>query len=179
MWHSYSVVPIAFIVLLSGGQAGARTEDAKHCASVALPANLSAPRDWVPVLEQMYRGSSTFRAQCVRISDASNLSVSIRLDTAMLSLCRAFSLITRRQRIIRAEVHLPPTGTMFAELVGHEFEHIVEQVEGIDLRELARVKGSGVHEVQHELFETDRAQRTGRIVGDEVRASRAAHPSAD
>jgi hypothetical protein len=138
-----------------------------------LPANLELPREMVAILEQVYDRSSTFRAQCQRIADAPNLRVSIQLDAWMRSSCRAFTMIRRRQRLIHAQVHLPPSGTMFAELISHEFEHVIEQVEGLNLRELACVKGSGVHEVERDLFETDRAKRTRKIVADEVRTTRA------
>ena len=79
----------------------------------------------------------------------------------------------------RRALHLPPRGAQLAELVGHEFEHILEQVEGLNLRALADKKGSGVHEVERDLYETDRAQRTGRIVAEEVRATRSARRNAD
>jgi hypothetical protein len=67
----------------------------------------------------------------------------------------------------------------FGELLGHEFEHIVEQVEGINLRVLSRQRGSGVREVERELFETDRAQQAGRNIAEELRLARTARPSAD
>jgi hypothetical protein len=72
---------------------------------------------------------------------------------------------------IRADVHLPP-GTDYSELIGHEFEHLLEQVEGLDLRRLARVRGSGVWSVERELFESDRAQDAGRIVAAEFYKNR-------
>jgi hypothetical protein len=131
------------------------------------------------ILEQMYDRSLTFRAQCRRIADAPHLRVSIQLDGWIRSSCRAFTIIRRRQPLIDAQVHLPPSGTMFAELISHEFEHVIEQVEGLNLRELACVKGSGVHEVERDLFETDRAQRAGKVVADEVRSTRVGRPAAD
>jgi hypothetical protein len=55
-----------------------------------------------------------------------------------------------------------------AELVAHEFEHVIEQIEGVNLRKLARAKGSGVHEIEREVFESDRAQAAGRVVAAEA-----------
>ena len=93
------------------------------------------------------------------------------------SRCRAFTIVHRRGYAVRAQVHLPPSRSL-TELVGHEFEHLIEQIEGLDLKRLARVKGSGVHEGEGRVFETDRAQMAGRVVADEVdRYSRA--PFAD
>jgi hypothetical protein len=155
-------------------------EDPKSCAGHALPANLGLPPYLVATLEQIYNRSSTFRRQCRRIADAPNLRVSVQLDGWMRTECRAFTAIRRHQGgVIDAQVHMPPNGMMFAELVSHEFEHIIEQLEGLNLREMAAVKGSGVHELERDLFETDRAQRAGKIVADEVRATRDLRPAAD
>jgi hypothetical protein len=209
MRNSYWTVAIILITLFSGSQANAKIgreaarpergegfpnaaaafgarvgpprekEDPKPRGRRVLPANIELVPYLAATLEEIYDHSSTFRAQCQRIADAPHLRVSVQLDGWMRSSCRAFTMIRRRQGFIDAQVHLPPLGTMFAELIGHEFEHIIEQVEGLNLRELACVRGSGVHEVERELFETDRAQRTGKIVADEVRTSRVVRPAAD
>ena len=179
MRNSYSVVFIAVITVLSGLHVSAETEDAKSCDRHPAWSNVDVPADLAPAVAEIYSRSSTFKAQCALIAGAEQLRVSIQLDTSMRSSCRAFSVITRKGRMIRAEVHLPPSGVLFGELIGHEFEHILEQLEGLRLRELARVRGSGVHEVERNLFETARAERTGRIVGEEVRSARAARRFAD
>jgi hypothetical protein len=207
MRNSYNSYPaiVILITLFSGSQTSAKTgreaargngapqaerpergegpprekEDPKPCGRHVLPANIELLPYLAATLEEMYDRSATFRAQCQRIADVPHLRVSIQPDGWMRSSCRAFTTIRRRQRFVDAQVHLPPLGTMFAELIGHEFEHIIEQVEGLNLRELASVKGSGVHEVERDLFETDRAQRIGKIVADEVRTSRIVRPAAD
>jgi hypothetical protein len=179
MRHSYRFARVVCIVVVCfNPRASARTED-RPCASQALPSNLDLPRDLVPIVRQIYSQSPTFRSQCARIAQADNLSVAVQLDTSMRSSCRAFTIVQRRSRTIRASVHIPPSGTVFAELIGHEFEHILEQIEGLNLRDLAKVRRSGVHEVERDLFETDRAQRMGRVVADEVRAAHTALHRAD
>jgi hypothetical protein len=65
-----------------------------------------------------------------------------------------------------------------AELIGHEFEHLVEQIEGIDLRALASRRGAGVSVNEIGAFETDRAQKAGRLVADEFEESRPSTPRA-
>jgi hypothetical protein len=185
MRNSYSVVFIAVITacplvgVLSGLHASAEAEDAKSRDRYPTWTNVDVSPDLVPMVDEIYIRSSTFKAQCARIGEAKCLRVSIQLDTTMRSSCRAFTVIARKGRMIRAEVHLPPSGTMFGELIGHEFEHILEQLEGLHLRELVQIRGSGVREVERDLFETDRAERTGRVVADEVRSARAAHRFAD
>ena len=102
---------------------------------------------------------------------ADNLRVTVRIDTSIPSRCRAFTIVRRRGYDIRVDVHLPPSSSL-TELVAHEFEHVLEQIEGLDLRRLARVKGSGVHEVEGLAFETDRAQAAGRVVAAEEASRR-------
>ena len=50
------------------------------------------------------------------------------------------------------------------EIVAHEFEHLVDQIQGTDLRRLSRVRGSGVVEVRKGEFETQCAVEAGRRV---------------
>jgi hypothetical protein len=131
------------------------------------------------VLERIYQRSPAFRAQCERIAAATNLRVTVRVNTAIPSRCRAFTILTRRGDRMVAQVHLPPTHGL-VELVAHEFEHVLEHIEGVDLKRLARVKGSGVHELEGRVFETDRAQRAGRLVLAEMeRRDRRADDVAD
>lgn len=134
---------------------------------VPLPPNVTLRADLAKVLGRIYNRSPTFRAQCERIAADHRLQVAIHLDTAIPSWCRAFTTVTRHGRSMRADVHLPP-GRNLTELVAHEFEHILEQIEGLNLRKLAREKNSGVREVEGRAFETDRAQVIGRLVAAEA-----------
>jgi hypothetical protein len=151
---------MAILLLILGGAIGAEPQ---QCLLSSLPANVELPRDLARVLERIYQRSPAFRAQCERIADASHLRVTVRVNTAIPSRCRAFTIMTRRGDRIMADVHLPLTNGL-VELVAHEFEHVIEQIEGLDLKRLARIKGSGVHELEGRVFETDRAQRAGRAV---------------
>ena len=54
--------------------------------------------------------------------------------------------------------------TDHAELLAHEFEHVLEQIEGLDLRRMARERIRRLRDA-YAVFETDRAQAAGRIVG--------------
>ena len=153
----------AVLLLMFGGSSAAEPQ---QCPS-RLPANLELAHDLARVLTRIYDRSPAFRAQCERIAVADNLLVTVRIDTRMPSRCRAYTRVYRRAHYIRADVHVPP-GRHLTELVGHEFEHVLEQIEGLDLRTLARVKGSGVREVDGRAFETDRAQAAGRVVAAEA-----------
>jgi hypothetical protein len=58
------------------------------------------------------------------------------------------------------------------ELLAHELEHIIEQLDGIDLAAKAAVARSGVRECVDGSFETSRAVRVGTLVALEARAGR-------
>jgi hypothetical protein len=152
-------------------------DPAQQCEQSVLPANIELSRDLARVLLDLYQRSPTFKAQCERLARAEHLQVIVGIDVSLPSRCRALTNIHRRGREIRADVHLPP-GSALIELVAHEFEHLLEQVEGLDLRRFARMRGSGVREVHRELFETERAIRVGRLVQDEARGERGL-PAAD
>ena len=168
MRNSYWIA-FAIITMLSA----ARTK-----AGSTLPANVDMPDFVADVVAHVYERSETFRDQCDRLAQAHNVHVRVTLDVNMRASCRAFTIITRRRGVRCADVHVPP-GSMLPELIAHEFEHILEQMENLDLRMLARVRGSGVRRVEFDLFETDRAEQAGKVVLAEVRSRRGLHPFAD
>lgn len=168
-WRMFIIV----VGISFSARAVAAGQHDRECVMRFLPANIDMPHDLAQLLADIYRRSQTFRTQCARIAQVQLLRVTVRLDTAMRSSCRAFTIVRRRGFAIVAEIHVPPNSALFAEMVGHEFEHVLEQLEGLNLRALAQVRGSGVHQVESDLFETDRAQRIGKIVAGEVRRGRA------
>jgi hypothetical protein len=167
------VVFITIFAIISFGVATRAKENSASCPRT-LPDNIELPRDLERMLARVYRGSATFRAQCDRIGAAGTLSVNVQLDTGIPSSYQAFTMIGRRGHALRADVHVPPAAMAIGELVGHEFEHILEQLEGLNLRMLAHVRGSGVRESSFEVYETTRAQRVGRIIAAELSAPQTA-----
>ena len=137
--------------------------DEQQCRLTPLPANVEFPRDLEPAIRRIYARSPTFRAQYERIAAAEQLRVTVQIDTSIPARWRAFTIVQRRRSEIRADIHLPPSSD-HSELLAHEFEHLLEQVEGLDLKTLARIKGSGVRESEYALFETERAKAAGRAV---------------
>ena len=90
---------------------GAIHADEQQCRRSLLPANVDMPRDLERVIRRIYDRSPAFRAQCERIARAGNLRVRVRIDTAIPSRCRAFTIVQRQGHDIRADVHLPPSQT--------------------------------------------------------------------
>jgi hypothetical protein len=140
---------------------------------VALPANIR----FDPVLQStalmLLRKSKTFERQCARIAVERHvrLVVVATPPPRELSAPRARSVITRHvYGAIRAVVEIPITGASLPELIGHEFEHVIEQIEGIDLAARARNGASDVLEVLDGVFETTRARSAGLMVAMEADA---------
>jgi hypothetical protein len=68
-------------------------------------------------------------------------------------------------------VEINPLGD-FMELLAHELEHVIEQLDGIDLAAKAALARSGVRTCVDGTFETNRAARVGSLVAVEARAGR-------
>jgi hypothetical protein len=77
---------------------------------------------------------------------------------------------TDRGRLLAA-VEINPLGN-FMELLAHELEHVIEQLDGIDLKAKAAVAESGVRNSTGGTFETSRAVRVGSVVAFEARSPR-------
>jgi hypothetical protein len=56
------------------------------------------------------------------------------------------------------------------ELIAHELEHVIEQLDGVDLHARATLPETGVRSLDEDAgFETIRAVRAGRAASEEVR----------
>jgi hypothetical protein len=134
-----------------------------------LPATMYVTRELRPHVEHMLRESVTFRWQCRRLAAAPGLSVRVQLnphlDPARL---RARSVISRiKGGGVLAVVELAGFGNS-SEWIAHEFEHIVEQLEGVEMARLAD-RGKGVWRTGTNMFESVRAIDAGRAVREETR----------
>jgi hypothetical protein len=141
---------------------------------VDIPANLRVSPQYRPLLEVMLRRSPTFRRQCLRI--AAEPAATVHLESWAWSVPPGARAITRMTRnasgSLDAIVIINPVDDMF-ELIAHELEHVIEQLEDIDLPSKATQPNTGVHAVIADgaFFETMRAVRTGLKVAGEVRAA--------
>jgi hypothetical protein len=139
---------------------------------LALPPNLSVPAMYRPLVEAMLRDSPTFRRQCVRIAAEPELTVHLSVSPPpRRSTHRATTRLTRD-----AQGHLTAVVDIglfedTQEMIAHEFEHIIEQLDGVDLATRAELPHSGVTAIGHRrtTFETIRAQRMGLKVVSELR----------
>ena len=183
---SAMVQPLAG-VLVFGGRAGRARRPAApiRChrprAARSSPAACSiAPRAAAAIVVDLCRRSPTFRRQVARLTDADGLTVTVHrlvLPPTSTALWRAQTLITRVGGLVRtADVQVPAgDARMMAELIAHEFEHILEQLDGVDLKRW--VGRSGVRRVgadrEGSPIETERAHQVGRLVAGEYMAAAA------
>jgi hypothetical protein len=125
-----------------------------------------------PLVVAMCRRAPTFRAQVARLASAPDLAVTVTQAVFPAAApWRAHTAIRRIEgRLQSADVVVSATDApTMVQLVAHEFEHIIEQLDGVDL---ARWIGrSGVHRVaaggRDAPIETARAEAVGRLVARE------------
>ena len=136
--------------------------------TLALPSNIKTSPDLQLLLVKMLNNSETFRAQCEKIAAAPQAHIEIKIMPSIAQGSRAFSSIKRSQGQLEITIQLVPMPpNLYVELIGHEFEHILEQIEGVDLRALASKPKSKVYRLYSGSFETDRALRAGHTVAYE------------
>ena len=117
----------------------------------------------------MLQRSPTFLAQYRRIAESGSIVVGVRIDPTLCgSSFRARTTFRRyKSGLIVVEVSIGP-GSKQAEWIAHEFEHILEQLDGRNLTELARANAKDVWYSGGDVIETGRAIRAGRAVRDEL-----------
>jgi hypothetical protein len=128
----------------------ARAQD-ETCSS-KVPANIDAGPLAPAILDALAR-SETFRRQCLRIADTRVLRVRLDVVSRPQGDYRALTVLERYEAgSLRAEVTLV-FAQRYVELLAHEFEHVLEQVDGVNLRAdaahgRARVLPDGAYETR-------------------------------
>ena len=136
---------------------------------VVLPANLEVASVFRPFLDKMWQTSPTFRGQWRRLAAGSGVRVSLLVENlprpASTSNARTVLRHQGGGSLVSAHVYLKPSVNA-AELIAHEMEHILEQLDGVDLQAQA---GNGVvWKADDGAFETRRAIEAGRRVAREI-----------
>jgi hypothetical protein len=139
----------------------------------SLPPNLMATPVYRDVLASMTRRSPTFRRQCQRIGGENRLTVILQpASPAGLLGNRAITHIVRQPSgSLSATIGISPLENQ-VELIAHELEHIIEQLDEVDLASRAALPNTGVRAIDtsRNLFETARATEVGLRVAQECRA---------
>jgi len=139
---------------------------------LSLPSNLVVPAVFRDVVDVMLHESPTFRRQCARIANAPRMVVV--LDWSVPDSgdrTRARTVMSTTQDGGQHAAVTIRSGNDPVELIAHELEHVLEQLDDVDLRALATVPASRVQgcECGEETYETVRAVRAGHAAADEVR----------
>ena len=131
------------------------------------PSNIQTGTLQQEFLELLQR-SATFRRQCARIAATRVLRVTLHIGTTIDDRARAQTIINRYEAgAIRAEVTLR-FAEDYLELLAHEFEHILEQVEGVSLR--SEAAQGRAWRTPSGAFETRRAFDAGMRAREEYEA---------
>jgi hypothetical protein len=136
---------------------------------------LRAEPRFEPTIKEMWRRSPTFRRQVARLA-AGGLLVTIQSClTKCPNTARAQTIMSYRHDLLAgADVRIPFRPSQEPELIAHELEHVIEQLEGVNLARLASTRTREVHVDTSGRYETVRAQHVGRLAATEYRAAVAA-----
>ena len=133
-----------------------------------LPLNLVVPDILKPLVARMWRDSLTFRRQCARLAEHSEVEVGIELSRSVRDTRGARTLVSRHREELKARIQVElRKPALFVEHIAHELEHVLEQVDGTDLPRLARLGVDGVRR-ESGTYETARARTIGRAVAREA-----------
>jgi hypothetical protein len=133
-----------------------------------LPSNLVVPEVMAPLVTKMWQQSLTFRRQCAKVAENLDVSISIALARGVRNASGARALVQRHGARLDVSIHVELTRPeRFVEHIAHELEHVLEQMDGIDLPRLARQGVAGVV-LEADRYETARAQAIGRMVALET-----------
>jgi hypothetical protein len=140
-----------------------------------LPPNLIIVDSLQQMVEAMLKDSATFRRQCARLKSTPSLTVNVEyvILAAAAQAQAVTDVTTERNGQMHAHVKLGQTAADREQVLAHEFEHIVEQLDGVDLAALATHGTAGVRITEGAgRFETERAIAIGQLVAEEIRSAR-------
>jgi hypothetical protein len=135
-----------------------------------LPPDSDIPAVYRRLLDDMWRGSATFRRQWIRVA-AARVRITVIFDNrCQIQGAHAQSEISRKDGL-RVRVSVRHADRSAIEHLAHELEHVLEQLDDVDLAEAVNnhVHGASASG-KATLFETRRAIVVGRLVAREVNA---------
>lgn len=181
MWYSpASLVTVATLSSLSflapteatlapsgGAAAVAARVSACDAPALTLPDSIELEDGLEPTIRWALEHSPTFRQQCRALAAAPRLRarVVISFPPAIGALRARTSITETRSGVLTADIEILSVLDL-TELIAHEFEHVLEQLDGVDLRALAHA--GDARQLADGAFETARAITAGQQVAGEV-----------
>jgi hypothetical protein len=133
----------------------------------SVPGNIDVPSSIAARVREIWMRSPTFRRQCARIANASNWRIRVIFTGVPFGDAWAKTNFEHLNGSHRALVMLVGADTRMVELLGHEFEHVLEQFDGVDLARSEELGARGVTRLSSHAFETQRAVSAGKRVAQE------------
>ncbi len=155
----------ALVSLYTGEPSDA--EAGSTAATSGPPPNLVVPASHQELVRAMWEQSATFRRQCQRIGRDRTLTVHVHPFGQTRTAAATTRLVHRRGSGLVADLYLAQLDRA-VELLAHELEHIIERLEGIDVRQLTRRVPHLVWSTADGRYETRRAIYSGQTVASEV-----------
>src|SRR5688572_25975664 len=142
-------------------------------AQSSLPPNLHLPSLYREVVESIAGRSATFREQLVRIAAEPRVTINLVFVPRIIG-ARAKTRMVVHIDELDAHIEVAYLENI-VELIAHEFEHVIEQMEGMNFAVMSDAGDPGISSSVSasgdNVFETKRAARAGVSVAREVRAS--------
>lgn len=136
---------------------------------------VDVPDLFEPAIMELFRWSPTFRQQCLRlVAGASRLRLVMEATWPVIPFPVRTTIARDPAGRVQARIQLTPGSRHEAELIAHEIEHVIEYLDGVDVRELALRRKGASRRGWPNLFESERAIRVGREVAQEMLANRRA-----
>lgn len=172
--RAVSITLLAVLSVVAPAAAGGAGTPAEPVRRVALPPTVAIDESLRDRVEAAIALSPTLQRQLAVVAGAPAI-VEVRASLAPLpAFRRAEATIDRYESgLIRARILLAPN-VDFVELLAHELEHVVEQIERVDLAALAR-SGLASRDAAG-VFETARARDAGRAAAREVEQADLTNP---
>ena len=136
--------------------------------------NLQIENTLEPIVREMWHRSQTFRRQVRRLTHEPSLVVTIAIcRVGCSSGARATTRLSRERGLLRqGQVQIKPGNVAsLVELIAHELEHVLEQLDDVNLAQFSRGMGAAAtHDEGDGRFETARARQVGQAVAAEYEA---------
>jgi hypothetical protein len=170
------VLPLAVLVLVVAAVSRTQLSAAslsQDCVPVTASGNIRLAQVLVPVFDRLLQSSATFRRQVARIASAPYARIVVNAVLGASTVSRGTARTTMRRfsegaLLAYVEIPTPLILAEYARLFGHEFEHVIEQLERVNLQELA---GTGAAaRLGDGAYETIRARDAGLTVAREAQA---------
>lgn len=135
--------------------------------TLALPGSIELEQGLQPIVKWMLEHSPRFRQQCRTLASAPHLRATVAISYGQpTGTSRARTAFRQTETGgLDAQIEIRSASDM-SELLGHEFEHLIEQLDGVDLS--AMVRGGEARRLTDGAFETERAIAAGQQVAGEV-----------